>query len=214
MNRRAILIGMSATVLSGCSEKPSPPPPPAPPPSSPWQFWYSEGVPTAPIIDGDGWWFDAPRAPGHVNYLIKPGRYSLRNRFAIAGNIEQSDDAAWSYKTNPDNTCDGVANFRFYIQRAGDDLSGAGPMASYRWWSNPCNVELKAGAYDADVNLWPSQWSNVYGKFGSDVPAEFNAAIADVQAVGLTFGGGCFFGHGVQLLSGSARVRCTSFEAT
>lgn len=215
MNRRAVIVGLGATALSGCNNDPAPPRPPSPPAaSSPWVFYASEGVPSSPTIEGDGWSFNVPIAPGHVNYLIRPGRYSLRNKLTISGSIEQSPDAIWSYKTNPDNTCDGTANFRFYIQRAGDDMSAIGPMASYRWWSNPCALDLKAGAFDLDVNLWPSQWSNVYGAFGAAVPTEFAAAIGDLQAVGITFGGGCFFGHGVQLTAGSAKVICSSFIAS
>ena len=42
----------------------------------------------------------------------------------------------------------------------------------------------------------PASWSDQAGQLGSDTAA-FAAAVADVQQVGLSFGGGCFFSNGV-----------------
>jgi hypothetical protein len=52
----------------------------------------------------------------------------------------------------------------------------------------------------------------VFGKSGEANPAAFAAAMADLGNVGLTFGGGCFFGHGVRIMNGSATFTLERFE--
>ena len=51
----------------------------------------------------------------------------------------------------------------------------------------------------------------MFGHKGSSLIQGFQAAAADVQAIGLTFGG-CFFGHGAYVASGSARFIMTGFS--
>ena len=45
----------------------------------------------------------------------------------------------------------------------------------------------------------------------SEVPAEFAAALADVGAVGMTFGG-CFAGHGIYVADGNATFILDSYS--
>lgn len=82
-------------------------------------------------------------------------------------------------------------------------------MASYRWFSRDA-LTLKAGEQSMTVPLQVSSWINVNGQ--SSDGTGFQAAIYDPQAVGLTFGGGCFKGHGVNIDKGSARFILLSFQ--
>ena len=57
-------------------------------------------------------------------------------------------------------------------------------------------------------SLTPDQWSSVYGKTGNydaTALAGFRDALANLGHIGMTFGGGCFFGHGVNVSGGTAR---------
>jgi hypothetical protein len=57
------------------------------------------------------------------------------------------------------------------------------------------------------VPLSPGSWSSVFGASGT-ASAEATAGFADtlrnVANVGMTFGGGCFAGHGAYVSSGTA----------
>lgn len=82
------------------------------------------------------------------------------------------------------------------------------------WWSNPVHVQLlndgSGGVAPTTIAVSmsdTSQWSNFDGKLANsspDVTAAFDKAIANVQTVGLSFGGGCFFENGVSISAGTA----------
>jgi hypothetical protein len=55
------------------------------------------------------------------------------------------------------------------------------------------------------------QWSDVYGRFGNDAPSQFADALKYVGHVAMTFGGGCFFGHGVNISGGPAQFILTNY---
>ena len=85
------------------------------------------------------------------------------------------------------------------------------------WWSNPVSVHLTdANAQVGSLTLTltghlanPGEWSDWNGKNGlesSAVTAGFFAAVSNVQTVGLSFGGGCFFENGVTTSDGSGTL--------
>jgi hypothetical protein len=84
-----------------------------------------------------------------------------------------------------------------------------------RWWSNPTAYQLQAGGeHTVTVPLNPGAWSSVFGKRGDFDEASlagFTEAIATMKHVGVTFGGGCFFGHGVNVSGGTARFILKSY---
>jgi hypothetical protein len=47
-----------------------------------------------------------------------------------------------------------------------------------------------------------------------DTTAAFNAAAANPDLVGLSFGGGCFFENGVGVTGGTATFKLTNFAIT
>ena len=109
------------------------------------------------------------------------------------------------------NGGDCVSNFpaavRFYFvsPSASGSTVGTPPAGFYTqfWWSNPTNVPLTAGnqtpvTITATVGD-PSEWSDWNGQPASspEVFAAFEKAIHNVQTVGLSFGGLCFFETGV-----------------
>ena len=150
--------------------------------------------------------------PSYKGDLI--GNMAGKTLSATVG-VDVSGDAVFTYYGEPDG-CGRSANVRFYFQT---DTSGKFEETDY-WWSNPVSVDLDALRIgDATISnpiSNPSQWSDYYGHFGSDAGygAAFTAATKDVQFIGISFGGGCFFENGVGLSSGSGRFRLMDFTAT
>lgn len=84
-----------------------------------------------------------------------------------------------------------------------------------RWWSNPRSFALAPGTATISVPLTPDAWSSVNGKYGNaDTPTQFafERALLNVTRLGLTFGGGCSFGHGVNLRNGNALFALTEYS--
>jgi hypothetical protein len=80
------------------------------------------------------------------------------------------------------------------------------------WWAFDAPIILGAGAFSVAVPLDAARWSSVLGARGDQAPEAFASAIADVSAMGVTFGGGCFFGHGVYVTGGTATWALTNYE--
>ena len=102
---------------------------------------------------------------------------------------------------------------RPYIERLGD--RGTSAYQYYRWWANPISYQLSFGSpgtVTLIVPLTPDQWSSVYGVFGNANPiatAGFYATLATPMMLGITFGGGGAFSHGVQIQSGTGTAQFT-----
>ncbi len=189
-----------------------------------WHFLYSPGM-AAPHQGTGGWFFPFPQYPAAslpcrndqacpgVHYLVTAPGSSLTgyHRIVMAGRIVVTGNPRFQYRTEPANTCDFPASVRLFIERKGDDLY----HDYYRWWSNPLHVELKEGYFRLVVLLTPSEWSSVFGHFGNSsgaAAAGFRAALANAGNIGMTFGGGCFFGHGVNISGGAASFVVTAFR--
>lgn len=125
--------------------------------------------------------------------------------------------ADFDYYGEPDG-CGRAANVRLYFQT---DTGGKFEETDY-WWSNPVSVDLEAlklGDQTIAASLSdPSQWSDFYGHFGSDpqYAAAFAEAVKDVQLIGVSFGGGCFFenGVGIKAGTGSGSFRLMDYSVT
>jgi hypothetical protein len=113
-------------------------------------------------------------------------------------------DVRFNYRLEASNTCSSPATVRAFLQRADDDLYAA----NGRFWSNPMATVLAPGRFTMSIDLRPDQWTNVEGQRDQ---AGFEALLRNVGHVGVTFGGGCFFGHGVNVQGGSATFVMNSF---
>jgi len=72
-----------------------------------------------------------------------------------------------------------------------------------RWWARDYRVQLNSGTYQVTVPMAGSNWMSVYGVWGNQAPLEFSDALANMYAIGLTFGGGCYLAHGVNVQTGT-----------
>jgi hypothetical protein len=128
---------------------------------------------------------------------------------AITFEIAATPGTVFGFKTERANTCATPANFRLLIERKNDKLT----EPSYRWWSNQINYPLQNtnGLVSLTIPLSGDNWSDVYGVTGAADPTGFAAALAHAGPVGMTFGGGCFFGHGAYVTSGAATFVLKSY---
>jgi hypothetical protein len=68
-------------------------------------------------------------------------------------------------------------------------------------------VDLSASLTDL------SQWTSVFGEKANEsatATAGFKQAMANLGSVGFSFGGGCFYGHGVHVSGGDVRFAVRS----
>ena len=178
---------------------------------SDWNFEYSPSMPSHPRAAGSAWQFEFPDKKA-VSYLTTAQRPNSASQSITASiTIETVGSPFFVYRTEAGNTCGGQATVRLYFQRRGDNMTGDGAYEHYRWWSNPVAYNLESGSVDLVGNLAdPSAWTSVLGKSGAQNEAAFRAALADIGNVGLTFGGGCFFGHGVYVEPGTGQAVFTA----
>jgi hypothetical protein len=154
--------------------------------------------------------FEFP-ATGSRNYLlnVNPPRV-ISGTIVVSLRIATTGPVVFNHVLEPSNTCPTPATVRPLIWSNGDS-----PDEFDRWWSNPTSWPLAAGSGTLTVPLSPEKWSSVYGRFGNDSAAAragFTNALRNVSSLGLTFGGGCFFGHGVNVWGGSAQFVLTNYQ--
>ena len=172
-------------------------------------------MPKGPLSNGaGGWYFDFPDMSGVVSYVVDTSKKALLPKvltrpysLKIKGKITAEDGSVFDYKTEDINNCISPAKVRVLLMK---DMYGE----YNRWWSSEA-AELKDGAFEILIPIEPNRWSSVYGKAGdanSSSLKGFWNTFKKKSWLGLTFGGGCFYGHGVRMSSGSARFELTSIE--
>jgi hypothetical protein len=143
---------------------------------------------------------------------------SKASTFTMAFKITTAGQSTWRYDSNPNNTCISPAKVRPYFAVSENDprYNDTG-----RWWSNPIAFELDTLPANANqtvtltIPLTPDAWSDVNGEFGNlnaNTTSQFAATKLKVAELGLTFGGGCFFGHGVSVQGGTAKFELDSYQ--
>jgi hypothetical protein len=185
-------------------------------PSAGGMKWENQNSPNPPALAtyGAEAQFTFPTADG-VHYLVRHDA-PVGGILQASVTVETSGAPRFDFHTNPDNTCPDPSSYGLYFERSGDVYPSApdGKFEFYRWWSTK-RVVLAEGttALLGDLND-PSTWISVYGKSGRDYPQQFRDAVANMGAKGFTFGGGCFYGHGVFVTpgSGSAVFKINAFQ--
>lgn len=189
-----------------------------------WDIRYSTGMPSEPKQGIGAWEFDFPpewvtipnrnrkkkprKVEGSVNYVTTRYSQPLSGAVTMSFAVTGTGSPVFNYGFGPDNPCTTPANVRFYIERG--DISFNNEFS--RWWSNPISAQLAIGSTTLTAPFDPSLWSSVFGKVGTQAPSQFAAALQNVDFIGMTFGGGCFFGHGVNVLNGTAKFTVSEFK--
>ena len=181
-----------------------------------WEIRFSYGLPNHPSAEGSGWAFDFPMGTNCRGKKPCPGVHYVTTKYAepipprsfltLSFKVEAESSTVFNFKLAKDNICDRPpASVRAFLQRAGDDLY----EANNRFWSNSVSVVLAPGEHTMIVEFSPDQWTNVDGERSE---AGFAEMLKNVGNIGVTFGGGCFFGHGVNVSGGGGRFIMTRFE--
>lgn len=174
---------------------------------------YSLNMPLSPSPHPTGgWYFDIPyptAAAGHVHYVtFKHGSLSGKSRIVMRYRIEMADGVQIVPTKEQPNTFPSILTL--YFQRQGDNWSGSGKYAAYRWWATFASVSpLASGEREISVRL-DQNWTALQGSATTN-PRGFADAIRYADRVGFTLGGGTGFGHGVYA-TGPARLVVTSFQ--
>lgn len=194
---------------------PAPTPTPTPPPTN--GLWVPT-FQTIPLLANapEGFSFDMPAYPAHVGYITRGIVGPIAEYIkATVELVATSGTPEYSFQTESFNTCPTPpANMRVFIERAGDRMINDPAYADYRWWADLAfGFVLATTRMDLYVPLKPENFKNVLGATGVEHLNGFQAALANVSAVGVTFGGGCFDGHGVFVKNGTARFTLSGFDA-
>jgi len=181
-----------------------------------WTIRYSPGMPPHPTPQpGGGWYFDFPSAPDSVHYVLAGVNMGASSSVNASILITTTGAPVFVYNLQPDNNCAYPAHVRFLLQKKDDDLSGTNGKQYFRWWSNSATYQLAPGAANLSAPLTDlSQWTSVFGEkanANAAAKAGFQQSIANLRNVGFSFGGGCFYGHGVRVSGGSARFALESY---
>jgi hypothetical protein len=145
-----------------------------------------------------------------VDYFWSDHHRSMSGVVTATFQVVTSNPAVrFNWKLDDDNTCSTTAHVRLILARNDWDKKNNPDLANTRWWSNPIAYELVGGsAIQLQVPLTPDQWSNIDGQFGTagaNTVSGFAEALKHPGMLGLSFGGGCFFGHGVNVSGGKAQ---------
>jgi hypothetical protein len=166
--------------------------------TSGWSILYSPGMPPSLSQNADGsYYVDLPHQDG-LHYVVQgaqgnPTGKTITIRFELVGTAEL-------LASDPGETC--PCSVSLYLQQQGDTLRAADEFK--RWWSH--KIPLNAQG-EALVVVSAENFTQVFGKRGSDFPQQFQAAMSNLANVGFTFGGTSFAGHGIYVKQGTGSVR-------
>lgn len=203
----------------------------------------SNGMPAHPTRASTGWSFNFPLDPAQyqpcydytaphqcpwVGYVVTDTSITLTQSETINIVFQVvSRGVEFDSETQSFNTCDEPeADFSIMIEHKNDRaLSQDG----YRWWAFASRYTFFNGSQDTgqitiSVPLTPANWITVYGEPATQTTPDstseiipynyFVSTLANIGDVGMTFGGGCFAGHGAYLDRGTATFKLISYTIT
>jgi hypothetical protein len=203
-----VTVAFAACLMAACSSSPSAPTSKPPTPltaSLQSDAWQTIADPDPfPLSNNAGreLTFEFPAA-GSMHYLYTTSALAeIRGTVAVTLRVAASGPVVFTSLDPVSSSCSIPPSVRPFFWA---NQNGNGQYD--RWWSNPRAFPLAAGSTTISVPLTPESWSSVNGRFGnadSEARFGFDKAILNVTRLGLTFGGGCSFGHGINIQGGRA----------
>jgi hypothetical protein len=146
--------------------------------------------------------FDFPKCgAGSVHYVTRRIDGPIKGPVTLTYSIEASADAV--FMASDGGTPGRIA---LHFQRKGDNWSGRGKYAGYRWYSLNRPL-IAAGTHTISLPFDLAHWGAVLAS--GRTQSLFDQAKAGVYRIGFTFGGSSNAGHGVCMKSGTARFSFT-----
>jgi hypothetical protein len=205
----ALVVLVSAVACAGTPTEPTPTPLTLSLQTSAWET-ISDPQPYPLSNQGSALALDFPTA-GSMHYLFTASPLtSVQGTLVVSFTITASGPVVFNSLDPLSSQCTLPISVRPFFWANGN---GEGPYD--RWWSNPRAFTLAAGSGTLTVPLKPENWSSVNGRFGNadiDTKFQFERALLNVTRLGLTFGGGCSFGHGINIRGGSASFALTGYR--
>jgi hypothetical protein len=147
----------------------------------------------------------------HLLFSDSPDLIGSKNGTTMTASFTvQGVSGTFTYGGEP--SCGGTtATVRLYFESIPPGTKFA--FTNY-WWSDTAWQVLANGTAPLTLTALvdpTAQWSDWNGQPSSTNRAAFNAAAGNVTAVGLSFGGGCFFENGVGTTDGTGTFTLDSF---
>ena len=209
---RAGLAVLGAIAFAACSSPsaPSPTPVTLSLQSSAWETISDPQPFPFPVVNVLGaLTFQFP-SDGSINYLFTASPLRIvHGTLSVSVRVDTLGSVVFNSLDPQSPTCTIPSSVRPFIW-ANDNGNGAYD----RWWSNQQSYTLAAGAGTITVPLTADAWSSVNGRFGNadaETRFAFDKALLNVSRFGLTFGGGCSFGHGINVRGGTATFALTEY---
>ncbi len=200
-------------MLSGCgSNNPTPPPVPPPPVPSSWQITHSSAVPPA-VADGFDFPVCAPNANSTwISYFELPFTTDISQKTSLSVTYTMTGTGGPTFDhSTPNNVSTGPAAIYLMLHRAGDNLSGAGDYAYYRWFGpvlkDPPVYPLNFGTNTLTVPFVLTDWASL----ADQQQQWFDLTRSNMGSIGVVFGGGDFYSHGVCTATGTAHFHIDGY---
>jgi hypothetical protein len=175
-----------------------------------WNIMYGSGMPLHPTASETGWQIDMPAAPGSVHYIEVPFKATENlsgKTLTITFRVVSNEPL---YNADVETGESGPPSFHLFIEHLNDDFTNQ----YYRWWCDSGGYSL--GTQDNETitiscPLTYTSWSSVYGVVDQ---TQFTGTLNNLGGVGVTYGGTGGWGHGVNLLGGSAQFQVIDARIT
>lgn len=184
-----------------------------------WEIRYSHAMPSHPTLAPDGVWnFVFPGAPlgglatGSINYITEDYTGVPRS-ITMVFRVDTEPGSVFNYDftgdglNSPSHGCVTPPSVTLLLEKQGDDMQAE----DSRWWAGNAAVDTSNGTnITVTVPIDPAYWTNVQGKPGTTRPSGFQSAVQNLGHIGMTFGGGCSYGHGLNV-TGHAKFTLVSY---
>lgn len=178
-----------------------------------WQFRFGTVAPRLTAEPAGGFSFEAPQAPGEIDYLTTPVGLAAKRRVRVRIKVTRiAGLPVWHAHDDGHGTTKAMATIM--VERRNDDVE----QQDGRWWCEGARMALdQFGTVVVGEALFSElhKWRNVGGIYAGGTPdarpAEFAACLANLGHVGVTLGG-TSFGHGANVTDGRAKVAVLEYS--
>ena len=187
-------------------------------PSDPigWRLEYSSGT-ILKFTSNNEPYFEFPGRRGSVNMLTKHWDGAATGTLDITIKITTVDNLIFNLTKNS-GSCSNPPAARPWLAVTNWESTTDIEDQWSRWWSRYIFMPLRyAETVNLSVPLLPSFWSNVNGQLGDSSAELSNGFINTIISggrLGLVFGGGCSYGHGIYVTGGKATLTVLGYNVT
>ena len=132
-----------------------------------------------------GWefYYGSSSEPHYIIKQVSSLPESIRIKYRIDGSGVQALDGGTP------------ATVSLILWRKGDPMTCLAEYQQYRYFGHP-RMSLEPGVREYEIKLDPANWTDCYGKPGTDFPDRFKGTVDNIWKIGFGFGG-YSAGHGV-----------------